>query len=42
LTDQPPVLGDGEGFVDDEDTVDAAYVINFEKARRRLEAARRV
>ncbi len=42
LGEQPPVSVETEATIDDEESVDAAYVINFEKARRRLEAARRV
>ncbi len=36
--DEPPNFGDEETA--GEEAVDAAYVINFEKARRRIEAAR--
>lgn len=36
-----PVEMASDEFINDTETVDAAYVINFEKARRRLEAARR-
>lgn len=42
LGEQAPISVDSELFPNDEDSVDAAYVINFEKARRRIEEARRV
>jgi len=40
LGDEAPISVDNEEFADDHEAIDAAYVINFEKARRRLEAAR--
>lgn len=40
LGEQPPVTVDAGEFTDDDESVDAAYVINFERARQRLEESR--